>query len=85
MFNKLSGVCEVIKGSSLVRKEKLEESFQYHKFLVHYRDLAMELERLDTVCAADKEARDLTEAALFVDQHVQFKVIIITISLYYYQ
>ena len=81
MYIKLTDVWAMIQETSTLRKTKLEESFQYHKFLVHYRDLAMELERLDGVCSEGHEARDLAEAALFVDQHVHFKVWVAIMSL----
>ena len=63
-----------IKESSALRKQKLEESFKYHKFLVHYRDLGMEMERLETLFYQKKEPRDVAESVVFLDEHDQYMV-----------
>ena len=78
-YNELKELWVKIKESSALRKQKLEESFKYHKFLVHYRDLGMEMERLETLFDQKKEPRDVAEAVVFLDEHDQYMV-----STYFY-
>ena len=73
-YNELKELWVKIKQSSALRKQKLEESFKYHKFLVHYRDLGMEMERLETLFDQKKEPRDVAEAVVFLDEHDQYMV-----------
>lgn len=73
-YDELKELWVKIKESSSLRKQKLEESFKYHKFLVHYRDLGMEMERMETLFEQKKEPRDVAEAVVFLDEHDQYLV-----------
>ena len=73
-YGELKELWEKIKESSGLRTQKLEESFKYHKFLVHYRDLGMEMDRLNTLFDQKKEPRDVAESVVFLDEHDQYMV-----------
>ena len=73
-YDELKELWEKVNESSALRKQKLAESFKYHKFLVHYRDLGMEMERMETLFDQKKEPRDVAEAVVFLDEHDQYMV-----------
>ena len=75
---------EQLRAKAMDRKNKLDDSYNLHRFLSDYRDLVSWIHDMKTIIAADETAKDVAGAEALLERHQEHKVSIFKIFLIQY-